>query len=54
MRDYSGLGVSVRGAAKFLSKPPYPALWKPSIWRIQLASGFHLGQIRATISKSLI
>ena len=25
------------------SKPPYAALWKSSIWRIQLVSGFHLG-----------
>jgi len=25
-----------------------------TIWRIQLVSGFHLGQIWATISKSLI
>ena len=32
----------------------YAALWKSSIWRIQLVSGFHLGQIWATISKSLI
>ena len=36
------------------SKPPYAALWKSSIWRIQLVSGFHLGQIWSTISKSLI
>jgi hypothetical protein len=26
----------------------YAALWKSSIWRIQLVSGFHLGQIWAT------
>ena len=31
------------------SKPPYAARWKSSIWRIQLVSGFHLGQIWATI-----
>jgi len=37
-----------------LSKPLYAALWKSSIWRIQLVSGFHLGQIWATIFKSLI
>ena len=30
------------------SKPPYAALWKSSIWRIQLVSGFHLGKIWAT------
>jgi hypothetical protein len=36
------------------SKPPYAALWKSSIWRIQLVSGFHLGKIWATISKLLI
>jgi hypothetical protein len=30
------------------SKPPYAALWKSSICRIQLVSGFHLGQIWAT------
>ena len=29
-------------------KPLYAALWKFSIWRIQLVSGFHLGQIWAT------
>ena len=37
-----------------ISKPPYAALWKSSICRIQLVSGFHLGQIWTTISKSLI
>jgi hypothetical protein len=37
-----------------LSKPLYAALWKSSIWRIQLVSGFHLGKIWATNSKSLI
>jgi len=31
-----------------LSKPPYAALWKSSIRRIQLVSGFHLGKIWAT------
>jgi hypothetical protein len=36
------------------SKPLYAALWKSSIWRIQLVSGFHLGKIWATISKLLI
>jgi len=35
-------------------QPPYAARWKSSIWRIQLVSGFHLGKIWATISKSLI
>jgi hypothetical protein len=34
------------------SKPPYAALWKSSIWRIQLVSGFHLGQIWATTLRS--
>jgi hypothetical protein len=37
-----------RGGFPF-SKPPYAALWKSSIWRIQLVSGFHLGKIWATI-----
>jgi hypothetical protein len=37
-----------------VSKPPYAAFWKFSIWRIQLVSGFHLGKIWATISKPLI
>ena len=31
-----------------VSKPPYAALWKSSICRIQLVSGFHLGKIWAT------
>jgi hypothetical protein len=31
---------------------PYAALWKSSIWRIQLVSGFHLGKIWATILRS--
>ena len=31
-----------------LDNPPYAALWKSSIWRIQLVSGFHLGKIWAT------
>ena len=35
-----------------MSKPPYAALWKSSIWRIQLVSGFHLGKIWATIPRS--
>jgi hypothetical protein len=30
------------------SKGPYAALWKSSIWRIQLVSGFHLGKIWST------
>jgi hypothetical protein len=30
-----------------VSKPPYAAFWKFSIWRIQLVSGFHLGKIWA-------
>ena len=34
------------------SNPPYAALWKSSIWRIQLVSGFHLGKIWATILRS--
>ena len=38
----------VREADFRLSKPLYAALWKFSIWRIQLVSGFHLGQIWAT------
>jgi hypothetical protein len=33
-------------------KPPYAAFWKSSIWRIQLVSGFHLGQIWATNLRS--
>jgi hypothetical protein len=37
-----------------LCEPPHAAVWKSSIWRIQLVSGFHLGQIWATIYKSLI
>jgi hypothetical protein len=41
--------------ARFRSaKPPYAALWKSSIWRIQLVSRFHPGQIWATNYKSLI
>jgi hypothetical protein len=44
----------VSGTLSSLSKPLYAALWKSSIWRIQLVSGFHLGKIWATISKSLI
>jgi len=35
-----------------MGKPPHAALWKSSIWRIQLVSGFHLGQIWATILRS--
>jgi hypothetical protein len=31
-----------------VQQPPYAALWKCSIWRIQLVSGFHLGKIWAT------
>jgi hypothetical protein len=38
-----------RGGFPF-SKPPYAALWKSSIWRIQLVSGFHLRQIWAPTS----
>ncbi len=34
------------------SKPPYAALWKSSIRRIQLVSGFHLGKIWATNLRS--
>jgi hypothetical protein len=37
-----------------LASHPYAAFWKLWISRIQLVSGFHLGQIWATISKSLI
>ena len=36
------------------SHQAYATLWKSSIWRIQLVSGFHLGKIWATNSKSLI
>ena len=39
----------LRGGFPF-SKPPYAALWKSSICRIQLVSGFHLGKIWATNS----
>jgi hypothetical protein len=42
------------GEAHFRLEPPYAAVWKSPIWRIQPVSGFHLGQIWATISKSLI
>jgi len=35
-----------------LSKPAYAALWKSSIRRIQLVSGFHLGQIWVTTFSS--
>jgi hypothetical protein len=35
-------------------KPPHAAVWKSSICRIQLVSGFHLGKIWSTISKALI
>ena len=35
-----------------VSKSLYAALWKSSIWRIQLVRGFHLGQIWATILRS--
>jgi hypothetical protein len=52
-KDLRGSRGWARGALPF-SKPLYAALWKFSIWRIQLVSGFHLGQIWATISKSLI
>jgi hypothetical protein len=37
-----------------LASHPYAAFWKLWISRIQLVSGFHLGQIWATISKLLI
>jgi hypothetical protein len=37
-----------------VSKPAYAARWKPSIWRIQLVSGFHLGKMWATNSKRMI
>ena len=53
VKDLRGKSKCPRGGFPF-SKPPYAALWKSSIWRIQLVSGFHLGQIWATISKSLI
>ena len=52
--DLIGRCEDVREADYRLAKPPYAALWKSSIWRIQLVSGFHLGQIWSTISKSLI
>ena len=42
-----------RGGIPF-RKLLYATLWKSSIWCIQLVSGFHLGKIWATISKSLI
>ena len=40
----------VRGSERRIpsGKPPYAALCKPSICRIQLVSGFHLGKIWAT------
>ena len=41
-----------RGRFPF-GKPPYAALWKSSIRRIQLVSGFHLGQIWAKSLASL-
>ena len=37
--------LAISGA---LSKPPYAALWKSSVCRIQLVNGFHLGQIWVT------
>ena len=39
-------------AERLIDVSPYAALWKSSIWRIQLVSGFHLGQIWATILRS--
>ena len=36
------------------SKPPYAALWKASIWRIQLVSGFHLGKIWALSFRDVV
>jgi hypothetical protein len=42
--------MSQRGIS--FSKLPYAALWKSSIGRIQLVSGFHLVKIWATNSKS--
>ena len=44
--------VRFRRAGFSFGKPPYAALWKSSIWRIQLVSGFHLGQIWATNLRS--
>jgi hypothetical protein len=41
-----------REAVFRLDKPAYAARWKPSIWRIQLVSGFHLGKIWATNLRS--
>jgi len=51
-------GKALRGKSEVVdrgvpfSKPPYAALWKSSSCRIQLVSGFHLGQIWATILNS--
>jgi hypothetical protein len=36
------------GERQTFGKPPYAALWKSSIWRIQLVSGFYLGKSGAT------
>jgi hypothetical protein len=46
-KDLRGKSRLVERRISF-SKPPYAALWKSSIWRIQLVSGFHLGKIWAT------
>jgi hypothetical protein len=48
-----GISAAFVGAIS-VAKPPYAALWKSSIFRVQLVSGFHLGKIWATIYKSLI
>ena len=34
-----------------VSNPPYAALWKSSIWCIQLVSGFHPGRIWAATTQ---
>jgi len=47
--------MSKMSRGEFLfSNPPYAALWKSSIWRIQLVSGFHLGKIWATTLSSAL
>ena len=48
MKDLRGKMKMVERRLPF-GKPPYAALWKSSIWRIQLVSGFHLGKIWSTI-----
>jgi hypothetical protein len=57
MADASGVSSLVeviKRRTSIFGQPRYAALWKSSIWRTQLVSGFHLGKIWATNSKLLI